>query len=50
MKTGFIAILLMLFSCQSNNNKTIVGSWQLTGSKYGTGAEIIANEVDQKLF
>ncbi|KQT21432.1 hypothetical protein ASG31_16285 [Chryseobacterium sp. Leaf404] len=49
MKKGFIGFLILLFSCQSNDNTTIVGSWQLSGSRYGTGAEIISHEFDSEI-
>ncbi|MBD8084445.1 hypothetical protein [Chryseobacterium caseinilyticum] len=49
MKRGLILILISLLSCQSNDNMTIIGSWQLNGSRYGTGAEIISHEIDSEI-
>ncbi|WP_262148841.1 hypothetical protein [Chryseobacterium foetidum] len=49
MKRGLIVILISLLSCQSNDNTTIIGSWQLSGSKYGTGADIISREIDSEI-
>lgn len=41
MRYAIVCVLITLFSCQSRENNSIVGSWQLIGSKYGTGAEVI---------
>lgn len=48
MRYASAFILISLFSCQSRENNSIVGSWQLVGSKYGTGAEIIENDKDSE--
>lgn len=49
MKKGFIGFLILLFSCQSNDNKTLVGSWQLSESTLGTGADMISRKIDSEI-
>lgn len=46
MRLGIICLLIFLSSCTNEKSNSIIGNWQLTGQKYGTGAEIIEKEND----
>lgn len=44
MRVLIVGVMFILSSCQDPEEKTIVGSWESAGSKYGTGAEFFTTK------